>query len=62
MPIMDFASIIYLPEIRSKSQSNLARMFTKDLTLSIESSDILMVLIINAFLGKRNTVFPKMFK
>ena len=57
MPIMDFASIMYLPDIRSKSQSNLARILTKDLTLSIESSDILIVLMINAFLGKTDNCF-----
>ena len=28
IPIMDFASITYLPETRSKSESNLVRSFT----------------------------------
>jgi len=43
---MDFASITYLPETRSKSESNLVRSFTKDLTLSIEFKEIFTVTMI----------------
>ena len=39
--MIDFASITYLPEIRSKSQSNLVTSLTNDLTLSIEFREIL---------------------
>ena len=48
MPIMDLASITYLPETRSKSQSNLVRVFTKDFTLSIEFKDICSVWMVNS--------------
>ena len=40
IPIMDFASITYLPDTRSKSTSNFAKSFTKDLTLSMEFNEI----------------------
>src|SRR5699024_387424 len=40
IPIMDFASITYLPDTRSKSKSNLESSFTKDFTLSMEFKDI----------------------
>ena len=36
IPMMDFASITYLPDTRSKSKSNLEMSLTKDFTLSIE--------------------------
>ena len=45
IPIIDFASMTYLPETRSKSTSNLAKSFTKDLTLSMEFNEILTVFI-----------------
>ena len=45
MPMMDFASITYLPDTRSKSTSNLDKSFTKDLTLSMEFNEIRTVLI-----------------
>lgn len=48
--MMDFASITYLPDTRSKSVSNLERVFTKDFTLSIELSEIRIVFILNASL------------
>ena len=41
--MMDFASMTYLPETRSKSVSNLVRSFTKDFTLSMEFKEILTV-------------------
>jgi len=41
IPMMDFASMTYLPETRSKS--NLVRSFTKDFTLSMEFKEILTV-------------------
>ena len=40
IPIMDFASITYLPEIKSKSYSNWVMVLTKDFTLSMEFKDI----------------------
>ena len=43
IPMMDFASMTYLPETRSKSVSNLVRSFTKDFTLSMEFKEILTV-------------------
>lgn len=42
---MDLASMTYLPDTKSKSKSNWAIEFTKDLTLSIELSDINTVFI-----------------
>ena len=45
MPMMDFASITYLPDTRSKSKSNLEISLTKDLTLSMELSEICTVFI-----------------
>ena len=43
IPMMDFASMTYLPETRSKSVSNFVRSFTKDFTLSMEFKEILTV-------------------
>ena len=43
IPMMDFASMTYLPETRSKSVSNLVRSFTKDFTLSMEFKEIVTV-------------------
>ena len=40
---MDFASITYLPDTRSKSKSNLEMSLTKDFTLSIELREICTV-------------------
>ena len=40
IPIMDFASITYLPETRSKSLLNFVISFTKDFTLSMEFKEI----------------------
>lgn len=40
IPIIDLASITYLPDTRSKSTLNFAKSFTKDLTLSIEFKEI----------------------
>lgn len=45
IPMMDFASITYLPETRSKSLSNFVISFTKDFTLSIEFNEIFTVFI-----------------
>lgn len=45
IPIIDFASITYLPDTRSKSTSNFVISFTKDLTLSIEFNEICTVFI-----------------
>jgi hypothetical protein len=47
MPIMDLASITYLPDTKSKSKSNFVISFTNDFTLSIEFSDICTVFIDN---------------
>ncbi len=41
--MMDFASITYLPDTRSKSKSNLEMSLTKDFTLSIELREICTV-------------------
>ena len=43
IPMMDFASITYLPDTKSKSQSNLLISFTNAFTLSMEFSEILAV-------------------
>ena len=43
MPMIDFASITYLPDTKSKSQSNLLISFTNAFTLSIEFSEIFAV-------------------
>ena len=40
IPMIDLASITYLPEMRSKSKSYWLIVFTKDLTLSIEFKEI----------------------
>ncbi len=40
IPMIDLASITYLPDTRSKSQSNLLISFTNAFTLSIEFSEI----------------------
>ena len=40
IPMIDFASMTYLPDTKSKSTSNLVRSFTKDFTLSIEFKEI----------------------
>ena len=40
IPMIDFASMTYLPDTKSKSTSNLVRSFTKDFTLSIELKEI----------------------
>ncbi len=45
IPMMDFASTIYLLERRSKSQSKREISFTKDLTLSMVSKEIITVVI-----------------
>ena len=45
MPMIDLASITYLPDTKSKSQSNLLISFTNAFTLSIEFSEILTVFI-----------------
>ena len=45
IPIIDFASITYLPDTRSKSESNLLISFTNDFTLSIEFKEISTVFI-----------------
>ena len=42
IPIIDFASITYLPDTRSKSESNLLISFTNDFTLSIEFKEYLL--------------------
>jgi hypothetical protein len=44
--MIDLASITYLPETKSKSESNLVTSFTKDLTLSIELREIFTVFIV----------------
>ena len=45
IPMIDFASITYLPDTRSKSTSNFVISLTKDFTLSIEFNEILTVYI-----------------
>ena len=40
IPMIDLASITYLPEMRSKSKSYWLIVFTKDLTFSIEFKEI----------------------
>ena len=45
IPMIDFASITYLPDTRSKSTSNFVISLTKDFTLSIEFNEILTVFI-----------------
>ena len=40
IPIIDLASITYLPDTKSKSTSNLVISLTNDFTLSIELSEI----------------------
>ena len=47
-----FASITYLPDTKSKSQSNLLISFTNAFTLSMEFSEILAVFIIITSLDK----------
>ena len=42
IPMIDFASITYLPDTRSKSESNLLISFTNDFTLSIELKKYLL--------------------
>ena len=37
IPMIDFASITYLPDTRSKSESNFVMSLTNDFTLSITS-------------------------
>ena len=46
MPMIDFASITYLQDTKSKSQSNLLISFTNAFTLSIEFSEIFAVFIV----------------
>ena len=43
IPIIDFASITYLPDTKSKSLSNLVTSLTNDFTLSIEFKEICTV-------------------
>jgi hypothetical protein len=43
IPIIDLASMTYLPEIKSKSYSNCVIAFTKDFTLSMELREICTV-------------------
>ena len=50
-PIIDFASITYLPDTKSKSQSNFEISFTKDFTLSIEFKQICTDFIGHTLLG-----------
>ncbi len=45
IPIMDFASMTYLPDTKSKSKSNLLISFTNDFTLSIEFKEMSTVFI-----------------
>jgi hypothetical protein len=45
IPIIDFASITYLPDTKSKSLSNLEISLTKDLTFSMEFNEICTVFI-----------------
>ena len=51
IPIIDFASITYLPDTKSKSQSNFEISFTKDFTLSIEFKQICTDFIGHTLLG-----------
>jgi hypothetical protein len=46
--MMDFASMTYLPETRSKSKSYLEISFTNAFTLSMELSEILTVFMITS--------------
>ena len=46
IPMIDLASITYLPDTKSKSQSNLLISLTNAFTLSIELSEIFTVLIL----------------
>ena len=48
--MMDLASITYLPDTKSKSQSNLLISFTNAFTLSIEFSEIFNVFILRTSL------------
>ena len=48
---MDFASITYLPEIKSKSNSNWVIALTKDFTLSMEFKEIYTVFMIKNLLN-----------
>ena len=50
IPMMDFASITYLPLTKSKSVSYFVTTFTKDFTLSIEFKEIFTVFIGNSSL------------
>ena len=50
IPMMDLASITYLPDTKSKSQSNLLISFTNAFTLSIEFSEIFNVFILRTSL------------
>lgn len=43
IPIIDLASITYLPDTKSKSISNFVMSLTKDFTLSIEFNEIFTV-------------------
>ena len=45
IPMMDLASMTYLPETKSKSLLNFEISFTKDFTLSIEFNEIKTVFI-----------------
>lgn len=63
IPMMDFASMTYLPEIRSKSKSNCVMEFTNDFTLSMEFREICTVFILKTsleyvFSYSHSTVFP----
>ena len=50
IPMMDFASMTYLPEIISKSYSYCVIALTKDFTLSIELREICTVFMIKNLL------------
>ena len=50
IPMMDFASITYLPETKSKSVLNLVTSFTNAFTLSIEFKEIYTVFILTTSL------------
>ena len=50
IPMIDLASITYLPDTKSKSQSNLLISFTNAFTLSIEFSEIFNVFILRTSL------------
>ena len=51
IPMMDFASITYLPDTKSKSLSYFVIVLTNDLTLSIEFNEICTVFILKTSLN-----------